>query len=158
MERVTYQDKHVQELLGESFVGLKLEQNEDGRKIAELLRPRKLLWSPLFLILGASGVEFRHSLGYFSPREFMAELLVGGGNASLATLKPAQANALFERVVTDFHDTKAAPEALFWQGIAQFRHSRDKRDLSTAWQVLLERFPDSLWAEKSDFIEELAAL
>ena len=74
MDRVTYPNEDVQEYLQEHFIGVKLEQHIDAKSVAQLLRPRKLTWSPLFLVLGPSGIEHRLILGYYPPREFMAEL------------------------------------------------------------------------------------
>lgn len=156
MDRVTYPNEDVQEYLKEHFIGVKLEQHIDAKRVAQLLRPRKLTWSPLFLVLGPSGIEHRLILGYYPPRKFIAELDLGRGLASLTAGAADAAEEIFATLTMRFENTSVVPEALFWQGIACYRSTRQKKDLSIAWQEILQRFPESPWAHKSDFIEELA--
>ena len=47
------------------------------------------------------------------------------------------------------------PEALYWSAVATYMASTDHSGLRDGWEILMQRFPDSDWAKKAEFIRHL---
>lgn len=52
-------------------------------------------------------------------------------------------------VVERFPTTDAAPEALYWAGVARYKATDDGTTLGETGRALAERYPDSPWAKKA---------
>jgi hypothetical protein len=119
------------------------------------------LWGPTFVFLDASKAELRRSVGYLPPADFLAELTLTLGFWNLLHARPAQAYEHFHSVARREPASKMSPEALFWTGCAAYRRDGSSKEeklaaLSPWWLEVMERFPESTWADRASAIRPLA--
>jgi len=147
MEAVTYPRSEVEALLEREFVAVKFNVKEPRAEFRDLLRMAKPLFSPLFLFLDWSGTELRRTTGYLPPAEFVGELGLVLGLADLLHARYAEAYARLRAVAEWSAQTHAAPEALYWAGVAGYRRDgRGLDGLTPEWVELGTRYPGSTWA------------
>jgi hypothetical protein len=147
MDAVTYSRSEVQVLLEREFTAVKFNVKEPRAEFRDLLRMAKPLFSPLLLYLDWSGTELRRTTGYLPPAEFVGELGLVLGLADLLHARYAEAYTRFRAVAEWSAQTHAAPEALYWAGVAGYRRdARGLEGLTPEWAELGVRYPGSTWA------------
>jgi hypothetical protein len=137
-------------MLSEYFVCARINTNDQ----ADEARGFDLLWTPTLVVLDHHGHRLRQVVGYLPPAQFLAELSLVRGLSALRSGRAAAAEDLLQQVVIDFPGSDAAPEALYWRGVAAYRRSRDKEELWGVWQELVVTFPWSVWAMKTTLMPE----
>lgn len=146
MDTVTYPEPEVQRVIEESFVAVKCNTAEPQRAYTRLLGMARPLWTPAFLFLSPERAELRRLIGYLPPGEFLPELKMAVGLVELERGRSAEAHDRFRRIVEQHASAHAAPEALYWAGIAAFRRDgKNKQSLVPAWLKLRARYPHSTW-------------
>ena len=154
MGAVTYPNSQVQQLVRDHFVAVKFNVAEPTPDFTEILRAARPLWGPTFVLLDASKAELRRSVGYMPPADFLAELTLTLGLWHLLHARPAEAFERFQSVARGQPASKFAPEALFWTGCAAYRRDGATKEeklaaLSPWWIEVMERFPESTWADRA---------
>jgi TolA-binding protein len=61
----------------------------------------------------------------------------------------ADAERRFREVVTTYPETDAAPEALYWAGVASYKATHNGAALSDTYRAFTQRYQDSAWAKKA---------
>lgn len=107
------------------------------------------LWTPTIVILDPDGVERHRIEGFLTAEDFLAELEVGRGKVAFARGDYAAANRIFASVRDQFPKTSAAPPAVYWEGVAGYKSSKDPNFLKDAASRLKETYSQSEWATKS---------
>jgi hypothetical protein len=51
--------------------------------------------------------------------------------------------------VGDFPETEAAPQALYWAGVARYKGTKDGKALAETANAFAGRYTDSSWAKKA---------
>jgi hypothetical protein len=147
MDARTYPCGGAAALIEREFVPVKFNVKEPRGEFRDLLRMAKPLFTPLLLWLDATGTELRRTTGYLPPTELEGELRLVLGLADLLHARYAEAYARFREVADRLGDTHAAPEALYWAGIAGYRlEGRGLEGLTPEWAELQGRYPGSTWA------------
>ncbi len=101
------------------------------------------------IVLDPEGTE-RHRLEGFLPAEdLLAQLELGLAHAAFARQHWAQAEQHYRRVVEQFPKTEAAPEAVYWAGVAKYKASNDPAALRETAQNFKQKYTDSSWAKKA---------
>lgn len=151
MDTVTYPTPEVDHLLGGKFVCYSVNTKELTRDGRELLHRYRLLWEPGLVFLEPRGAEIRRVVGYLPPVEFLAQLRIVLGLVHLLYRREADALDELRRVALE---ADAAPEALYWAGIAAYRLAgRDVAVLKREWQALGDRYPRSRWSRSADVFD-----
>ncbi|HJS43841.1 MAG TPA: cupin domain-containing protein [Gemmatimonadales bacterium] len=102
-----------------------LEEARSQRRFGERYGAQ---WTPTILVLDAEGVE-RHRIEGFLPLEdFLAQVTLGLGHLALQAGRWKEAAARFRDLVDHFPKTEAAPEALYWAGVARSKEVHHDRD------------------------------
>lgn len=157
MGAVTYPNLQVQQLIRDHFVAVKFNVAEPTPDFTEILRAARPLWGPTFVFLDASKAELRRSVGYVPPADFLDELTLTLGLWHLLHARPADAFERFQPVARRQPAGKLAPEATFWTGCAAYRRDGTTKEeklaaLSPWWLEVIERFPESTWADRASAI------
>ena len=87
--------------------------------------------------------------GYCGPEDFVARLSLGMGRFWLNRREFHLARERFEEVAQRHAGTEAGAEALYWQGVAHYKESRDAAQLRASWQKLAEDYPHSEWTRRT---------
>ena len=73
------------------------------------------------------------------------------GRAKLAFQQQqwAEAERRFREIVEQLPQTDAAPEALYWAGVAPYKATGDPASLQATGRAFTTRYQDSTWAKKA---------
>ena len=107
------------------------------------------MWTPTVLILDQNGKERYRIEGYLPTDEFRAQLELGLARVAFMKKEWADAEKRYARVLEEFPDTKAAPEALYWKGVSQYKATNDHTILGEMPEQFRQKYPDSSWALKT---------
>jgi len=146
---VTYPHPDVARVLASEFVPVRI--NVEDRP--EVARQFSLLWSPALLTIDHRRFLLRQTAGYLPPAEMLAELLLAQGIFELRRARHANALAKFVQLVVLYPASAVAAEAVYWEGVAAYRVSKNKEDLWVVWRRLLRQYPNSLWAAKTTLLD-----
>ncbi len=142
---VTFADAGVAQVIADRFVPLKLDLFQDRA----FTREHQVFWTPTILIADHSGKVRYTSVNYLPPAEFLDILDIGEGLARMRWQGYTEAIDLFTQVQQRTPDGPLTPEAIYWRGVAAyFRDGKSSRSAHAEWDVLVERFPDSIWAKR----------
>ena len=147
----TYPDPEVARFIEEHFIPVQFNVIEQPEVMDQFGTP----WTPTLIVQDAEGREHRRTQGYLDPRRFLGEM-------SLAWLKDAIDRRDFEaaqaRTAEALEQTKGdparEPEALYWASVASYKATNDSAPLIQGWNSLMDRFPDSEWAKRVEFIRQ----
>lgn len=137
-------------VLNDSFVPVKVNIGEQPK----LAHTFGVFWTPTLIGLHHRGIRLRKTVGYLSPNELLAELLLMRGFFELRSGQPVVAVELLRQMPEEHPGASVAPEAIYWEGVAAYRIRRDKEDLWKVWRRLAAEHPGSLWAMKTTLLEE----
>lgn len=99
--------------------------------------------------MDSSGKEQWRIEGYLPKTEFRAQLEMGLARISFMHKQWADAEQRFVQVVERYPETAAAPEAVYWRGVSQYKKTNDHTVLGGVAEELGEKYPTSVWASKA---------
>ena len=144
MDAVSYPQPSVIEFISNNLVPLRIpaDNKELGNRYAAK-------WTPLLLLLDAGGKEYYRTLGFFSPQELIPSLLLGLAKASFDRAERPAAIQHCERILQEFPNSGAAPEAIYLKGVAGYIESHEVNHLKELHKTLQRDFPTSTWAMRA---------
>ena len=101
------------------------------------------------LVLDPNGEERYRIEGYLPVEEFRAQLEMALARVSFMNKNWADAKRRYEAVLDRYPDSKAAPEALYWKGVSDYKLTNDHTVLGELPRQFQQKYPDSVWAMKS---------
>jgi hypothetical protein len=107
------------------------------------------VWTPTVLILDPQGEERWRVEGYLPKREFRAQLEMGLARMAFMRKRWADAEQGYARVIENYGETVAAPEAVYWRGVSQYKRTNDHTVLGEVAEQLKQKYGDSVWAQKA---------
>lgn len=108
------------------------------------------VWTPTVLLLDASSAaERQRTEGYLPNEDFVAQLENGLGRIAFVHKQWTEAESRYGEVVRRFPRTTAAPEAVYWRGVAEYKRTNDHTVLGRVEQELKKNYPDSVWTRKA---------
>jgi outer membrane protein assembly factor BamD (BamD/ComL family) len=122
------------------------EQPEAWKRLGERFGVQ---WTPTILVVDPSGEERHRIEGFLPADELLAQLTLGLGKSAFARQQFGEAERWFREAVERHPDTSAAPEALYWAGVALYKKSNDATALAHTAEALTRRYPESVWAKKA---------
>jgi thioredoxin-related protein len=114
MDAVTYPNKAVIEFINSNMIAVRVRH--DQRPLAEDF---KVKWTPVLITLDVDGTERNRTVGFLPPEELIPSLMSGIGKAHLERGEFAKAIPQFEKLVSKYPKSGAAPEAVFFLGVAR---------------------------------------
>ncbi|HET9015450.1 MAG TPA: hypothetical protein VFN57_07630 [Thermomicrobiaceae bacterium] len=142
---MTYPDATVVEAVEARFVPLVLDLFRDPR---EVVRPLDVIWTPTILFADRRGDVHYRNLNFLGPRLFLTLLDLGEAAVDLRWSRTDHAIALLRGAVERDPDGLLAPEVLYHWGIAVYLKTHSNPEMYRVWDVLRERFPDSIWSAR----------
>ncbi len=151
MGAVTYPNPEVAAYIAEYFIPVQFNVVEQP----EVIDRFNSAWTPTLIVQDAAGREYRRSLGYLDAPRFLGEMALG---RLMESIHRRDDTAAYERAQDASRRTKGdaarEPEALYFESVAAYKVSHDPARLKEGWERLLERFPESDWAKKAEFIRK----
>ncbi|MGO9571386.1 MAG: tetratricopeptide repeat protein [Desulfomonilaceae bacterium] len=144
MDAVTYPNKAVIDFINANMISVRVPH--DQKPLAEDF---KVKWTPTLITLDVDGTERQRTVGFLPPEELVPSLMSGIGKAHLERGEFAQAISRFERLVSKYPKSGAAPEAVFFLGVARFQSTHDPKFLRKAYDQLAAQYPQSEWKTRA---------
>ena len=107
------------------------------------------VWTPTVLILDSNGVERFRLEGYLPREEFRAHLELALARLAFMSKEWAEAERRYAAVLEKYPESKAAPEALYWKGVSNYKATNDHTVLGELPGQFRGKYPDSSWALKT---------
>lgn len=147
---MTYSDPRVQDLLDEETAPVQVNFLESR----ELRVRYDVAWTPTLVLLDALGKAHQKLVpASLPPDEFLPVVRTAIGRARWSMGRPDEAIRAFDVVLARHPESLAAPEALYWRGVALHGKKADEA-MKRSWTELAERFPRSYWAKATTFVRE----
>jgi hypothetical protein len=144
MGAVTYPDQQVAQFVTEMMVPIQVLSD------SALADEFKVKWTPTIVVLDYYGKEHHRTVGFFPPGEFIPSLILGIGMIDFDADQFNEAIIRFDRLLGDFPQSKAAPEALYHRWVSCFKASHDANYLKEAYVRLKAGYPDSEWTQRAE--------
>ena len=106
-------------------------------------------WTPTILLLDFDAVEQHRIEGFLPADDLLGQLMLGRARIAFQQQKWAEAERLFREIVERLPQTDAAPEALYWAGVAPYKATGDPASLKATGRAFTTRYQDSTWAKKA---------
>ena len=105
-------------------------------------------WTPTLVVLDPDGAERYRFEGYLPAEEFLSQLEFGLAKSAFARDQWADAERRFRMIVQQFPKSEAAPESLYWAGVAKYK-AGDAAALKETADLLKKNYQGSVWAKKA---------
>lgn len=106
------------------------------------------VWTPTVLIMDAGGEERWRIEGYLPKEEFRAQLELGLARMAFMNKQWAEAERWYGHILESYPETTAAPEAVYWKGVSQYKRTNDHTVLGGVAEAL-KQYQGSVWAQKA---------
>jgi len=144
MGTVTYPDSRVVEFINGRMVPVQMLY--DAQPFASTYN---IKWTPTMIVLDGEGKEHHRIVGFLPPDEFIPALLLGIGKTAFDADELDKAMTDFDKIVTAYPRSAAAPEAMYLRGVVQFKKSHQAEPLKEAFEQLKRDYPASEWAKRA---------
>lgn len=101
------------------------------------------------VVLDPQGKERARIEGYLPTYEFTAQLENALGRVAFTNKNYPEAIRWYGDVIQRFPQSAAAPEAVYWRGVSEYRNTNDHTVLSKITDDLQKNYPNSIWAAKA---------
>lgn len=140
-----YPDTRVAELITREFVPVRAHIKQEP----QLWGRFGIRWTPTVLFLDPKGREQRRLEGFLPTDEFLAQLELGLGYVAVGMKDWESAERHFSAAVEKYPQTSAAPEGLYWKGVARYSATQDAGALEETARAFEQRFTETPWAKRS---------
>ena len=144
-----YTDERVKELVTSRFVPVRVHVRENRDEWQRLSAQYGVQWTPTILIVNPAGKEEHRIEGFLPANDFTSQIELGLAHAAFKRADYGEAEKGFRDVARQYPKTDAAPEALYWAGVAKYRSSDDPAALKETAEMVSREYPDSSWAKKA---------
>ncbi len=144
LEELTFAEGRVVSFIMESLIPMKMDI---GKKA--FYEKYNVIWTPTLLILDYTGNEVQRSIGFLDPHEFIAFMHLGIAKVHFITGEFDAANVHLKRLLNQYQDSTATPEAIYFQGVNLYKQKGDTTPLKHAYEQLVKDYPESSWAKRS---------
>jgi len=144
-----FPNERVAQFITENFITARVhvrEQPEDYKRLGERYGA---VWTPTTLVLDADGVERHRIEGFLPADDYLAQLMLGLAHMAFKREEWNDAERRFREIVERFPDGEAAPEALYWAGVARYKGSGKPDALGETARAFSDRYRESSWAKKA---------
>jgi len=98
------------------------------------------------------GTEADRWNGYLPPHAFLVRVKLALAKEALHTRHHEKADTILQEIAGEYADSFAAPEALYWLGVARWGRSHEFDALADVWRELMATYPNSEAAAKASCI------
>ncbi|HTD83331.1 MAG TPA: tetratricopeptide repeat protein [Gemmatimonadaceae bacterium] len=149
MDAEVWPDERVVKFVTENFIPARVHVRDDSALFQKYGEKYGAQWTPTILELDADGVERHRIEGFLPGDDFLSQLMLGRAQIAFAQQQWDEAEKRFREIVDKFPHTDAAPEALYWAGVSQYKGSNNNVFLKNTAQAFKEQYQDTTWAKKS---------
>ncbi|MFL5637779.1 MAG: thioredoxin [Gemmatimonadaceae bacterium] len=149
MDAEVWPDERVVKFVTENFLPARVHVKQDGELYKKYSELYSAPWTPTVLELDPEGVERHRIEGFLPTDDFLGQLMLGTGKIAFAAEKWDDAERRFREIVDTLPNTDAAPEALYWAGVARYKATHNAEPLKQTANAFKQRYQTSSWAKKA---------
>jgi hypothetical protein len=138
-------DQKVINIVGKAFIPVTYLVTESEK----MVKTYHVDWTPTFMIADEEGRELERWIGYLPLDDFLAQIQLSEGLASLHRERYVEAEKVFERIISEHSTAEVVPEAHYFLGVSHYKESGDVSYLKGAWETMKTRFPDNSWTKRA---------
>ena len=142
-------DERVERFVNDNFIAARVHPRDNGELFKKYSEQYQAPWTPTILELDSKGVEHHRIEGFLPADDLLAQLMLGRARMAFQAQQWDEAERRFHDVVARFPKSDAAPEALYWAGVAPYKKTGDPASLGATAGAFRERYQDTPWAKKA---------
>ena len=142
-------DQRIVLFVNENFLPARVHVKDKDGAFKRYSERFKAPWTPTILELDADGVEQHRIEGFLPADDLLAQLMLGRARMAFQQQRWAEAEQQFREIVRQLPQTDAAPEALYWAGVAPYKATGNPASLQATGQAFATQYQDSTWAKKA---------
>jgi len=135
--------------VADNFIPARVHVKDDAAAFKTYGEKYAAQWTPTILELDTQGLERHRIEGFLPADDFLGQLMLGRAKIDFQEQKWQDAEKMFRKVYEDLPDTDAAPEALYWVGVARYKETGDSTALKETARAFTTRYKDTSWAKKA---------
>jgi hypothetical protein len=143
MDAVTYPKQNVIDMLDRHVIPVRTPF--DG----ELAREFEAKWTPFLLFLDTNKKAHHKIVGFLPPEELIPAILVGVGKTFFDAQELDRAIKLLDEVIKEHPSSHAAPEAVYFRGVSEYKKTHSAEPLKQVYERLQAEYPESEWAKRA---------
>ncbi len=144
MDAGTYPNETVADFINQNVIALRIAA--DSQPFADDF---DIKWTPALLVLDKDGKEHHRTIGFFDADQLIPSISLGMGKVHFNNNQFEQALNRFEMLLTEYAQSDAAPETIFWAAVSKYKHTNDPMPLREAYDHLKESCPASQWTNRA---------
>ncbi len=144
MDAVTYPNAKVTRFLMDNFIPLRIPNTEQP-----YVDQFKVRWTPRLFVLDPEGSTHHDAQGFFPPDEFVPFLKLGQAKIAFNTNRMDAAIEIFDDLLKESAASGSAPEAVYLNGVSQYKKTQDAGALKKAYLRLKFDYPHSSWTSRA---------
>ena len=142
-------DPRVVKFVNDNFSPARVHVKDDSSLFQKYGEKYNAQWTPTVLELDSQGTERHRIEGFLPVDDFLPQLMLGRAKIDFAAERWNEAEKRFREIVDRFPESDAAPEALYWAGVAPYKATHDPSSLKKTAEAFSNRYQDTSWAKKS---------
>ncbi len=150
MDAVTYPEAKVADFINDKFIALRIPN--DAEPYADDF---SVSWTPRIIILDPMGKIHQSNVGFFPPDEFIPSLELGLAKIDFNMKCLDECRKHLKCILTSHANSASAPEALYFDGVAQYKISGEAAPLKKAYHKIKDQYPDSEWVFRASPYDKL---
>lgn len=107
-----------------------------------------VVWWPTLIIAEPDGAERHRVVGFLPADDLLVQLDLGVAKAAFGRNEFERAQRAFQDIVRAHPGSLAAPEADYWSGVSEYKHTHDRAALKATGERLRDEYPNTEWAIK----------
>ena len=134
-------------MLNEQFIPVKIHIKEQPA----VFQRYGAQWTPTLIVLdpALAGTERYRFEGFLPADDFLAQLEMGLARVAFERGSWADAEERFRRITREYPNTDAAPESLYWAGVARYKATDDAGALAETARQFERAYTDTSWAKRA---------
>ena len=120
-----YADPQVARYLSEHLETVRVHVRDQKDEYKRLSERYNAQWTPTVLILDADGEERHRIEGFLPADDFLPQVALGLAKSAFQRQDYGEAERRYREIVDRFPSSDAAPEALYWAGVSNYKATGD---------------------------------
>jgi hypothetical protein len=144
-----YPDPRVAAFIESQFIAVRIHVRHQADEYKRLGARFGVQWTPTILVIDPAGTERHRVEGFLPADDLLAQLTLGLAHSAFARGEFADAERWYREVVDKYSQNEAAPEALYWAGVARYKATNDPSPLVDTAAQFATRYQGTTWAKKA---------
>jgi TolA-binding protein len=144
-----YPQPEVTQFIVDNFEPVRVHVKHQAEEYKRLAARFNEQWTPTVMVIDPDGEERHRIEGFLPPDEFLSQLKLGLAKSAFARSHFAEAERRFREIVALHPATDAAPESLYWAGVANYKGTGDGKALQDTYAAFRDRYQQTTWAQKA---------